>query len=347
MSQPILIVDDSRVARRMLRTTFESAGHHVYEASGVEEALQILSQHEIQIVVSDWVMAGMSGPDLCRIIRKENRDRYVYIILITAKDTCDSRLEGFAAGADDFVGKPYDSALLLSRIKVAERVVSLESAEVTIFALAKLAESRDPDTGRHLERVQRYCHILAIACHHAGIYRDQIDAQFIRLVHDTAPLHDIGKVAIPDSILLKAGKLTPDEYTLMKRHTFYGAETLSAALAKRPGTRFLAMARDIAAHHHEHWNGRGYPDGLKGEDIPLAARIVAVADVYDALSSHRVYKPAMPHSDVRQYLVEQSGRHFDPHIIQAFLSVEQSFIDISSEFRDLPFLPRDPIPQAA
>lgn len=347
MAQPVLIVDDSRVARHLLRKTLEQGGYTVYEATAAEEALRFLHQHEIQIVVSDWVMGGMSGPDFCRVIRGENRDRYVYIILITAKSSADSRLEGFAAGADDFITKPFDAALLLSRIKVAERTVALESADVTIFALAKLAESRDPETGHHLERVQRYCRILSLACHEHTAYRKMIDAQFIRLVHDTAPLHDIGKVAIPDSILLKAGKLTAEEYDLMKKHTLYGAETLDAALSKRPGTRFLTMARDIAAYHHERWDGTGYPFRLKGTDIPLAARIVAVADVYDALASKRVYKPALPHYEVRDIILSERGKHFDPTILDAFLKVEDQFADVVQELSDeeKPFF--GPISQAA
>src|SRR5438105_1507488 len=200
--------------------------------------------------------------------------------------------------------------------------------------MAKLAESRDPETGAHLERVRSYSRLLAQ--HLAGIdqFQDEVNAEYIRLIYLTSPLHDIGKVGIPDGILLKPGKLTPAEFEIMKRHTILGAETLDAALKRFPEARFLQIARDIAATHHERWDGTGYPARLAGQLIPLAGRIVALADVYDALTSKRAYKEAFSHAVARSIIIEASGLHFDPAIVDAFLKVEDQFIAIRKKLNE-------------
>src|SRR5208283_611780 len=159
-------------------------------------------------------------------------------------------------------------------------------------------------------------------------YRGMVDPEFIRLIHQTSPLHDIGKVAIPDSILLKPGKLTTDEMAIMRTHAQIGAQTLDASHKRFPNVRFLQMARDIALSHHERWDGKGYPDGLKGQQIPLAARIVTIADVYDALTSRRIYREAISHAMARQYILQERGSHFDPDVVDAFLHIEKQFIAI-------------------
>jgi PAS domain S-box-containing protein len=200
--------------------------------------------------------------------------------------------------------------------------------DVAIFTLAKLAEHRDPETGAHLERVQTYCLALARQLQ-AGGGVGPLDEGFVRLLHLTAPLHDIGKVGVPDAILRKPGPLTAAEFEVMKTHTTIGARTLDAALRRFPDTPFLTMARDIAAAHHERFDGTGYPCGLRGTDIPLAARIVAVADVYDALTSERVYKKAVTHDVARGVLLRGAGNHFDPAVVDAFLACEAAFRTIS------------------
>ena len=221
--------------------------------------------------------------------------------------------------------KPFDPPELAVRIRTAERILSLETRDITIFALAKLAESRDSDTGAHLERVRNYSRLLAQWLHDEGRFKDQVDSDFVRLIYLTSPLHDIGKVGIPDSVLLKPGPLTDSEYELMKTHARIGADTLDSALAQYPHARFLHLARDIALTHHEHYDGRGYPQGLKGHAIPLCGRIVALADVYDALTTERVYKPALPHDVARQIIVDQSGRQFDPEVVEAFMACDSHF----------------------
>jgi len=217
---------------------------------------------------------------------------------------------------------------LILRVKAGERLLGLETRDLLIFALAKLAESRDTDTGAHLERVRTYSRVIAEHLSHLPKYRDQINADFVRLIYLTSPLHDIGKVGIPDSVLLKPGVLTREEFEIMKTHTTRGAETLDAALHEYPAAGFLRMARDIAASHHERYDGTGYPEGLAGENIPLCGRIVALADVYDALTSKRVYKEAFSHDTARQIVIEARGTHFDPDVVDAFLAIEDKFIAI-------------------
>ncbi len=334
----ILIVDDDPVALQLLRFTLRKQGHDVWEAHDGADALEMLSAprpQPIQVVISDWEMPGMDGPELCKHVRRME-SRYTYMLLLTGRDRKSSMIRGFWAGADDFLNKPFDPEELHCRLRVAERILSLETRDVTIFALAKLAESRDHDTGAHLERVQNYCRLLAQNLLDTGAFPGQIDASLVNLMYETSPLHDIGKVAIPDYVLLKPGRLSDSEFEVMKTHTTLGAATLDAAMAKAPAARFLEVARDIALCHHERWDGTGYPRGLAGEAIPLCARIVSVADVYDALVSKRVYKSAMSHDMARTMILDGSGTQFDPQVVEAFLSVEREMANVSDRFSDTP-----------
>jgi putative two-component system response regulator len=328
----ILIVDDEEISLDVLRMSLEEAGHEVAAARNGQEALAVLAGGERNLVISDWEMAGMNGLDLCRRVRGQEHGNYTYFILLTARERGASIVEGLAAGADDFISKPFNPDELAARIQVAERILSLETRDMTIFALAKLAESRDPDTGHHLERVQGYSRLLAQELLRSGAYPDQMDPGFVNLIFETSPLHDIGKVAIPDCVLLKPGRLSDEEFNIMKSHTTMGAETLAAAAGKFPKAKYLRMAREIAESHHERWDGGGYPKGLKGEEIPLSGRIVALADVYDALVSRRVYKASMTHVTARSIILEGSGTHFDPRVVEAFLAVEQQFKEVQQRF---------------
>jgi putative two-component system response regulator len=328
----ILIVDDEEISLDVLRMSLEGSGHEVESARSGIEAMSLLAQGERNLVISDWEMVGMNGLDLCRQVRGQENGSYTYFILLTARQRSASIVEGLAAGADDFISKPFDPDELAARIRVAERILSLETRDMTIFSLAKLAESRDPETGHHLERVQSYSRLLAQELLRSGAYPDQLDAGFVNLIFETSPLHDIGKVAIPDCVLLKPGRLSDEEFSIMKAHTTMGAETLSAAAAKFPKAKYLRMAREIAESHHERWDGGGYPKGLKAEQIPLSGRIVALADVYDALVSRRVYKAAMTHVTARSIILEGRGTHFDPQVVAAFLTVEQQFKEVQQRF---------------
>ncbi len=330
----VLVAEDDAVTALMLQFCLEQYGYAVTVVDNGLDALERVRSGEFQLVISDWEMPKMTGIELCRQIRKRPSSSYTYVILLTTQAGTKNVVEGLEAGADDFITKPFQPEELHVRLRVGERLLSLESRDVTIFALAKLAESRDPETGAHLDRIREYSKVL---CEHLvkhGPYTDQIDGDFVRLVYLTSPLHDIGKVGIPDHVLLKPGALTADEFAVMKQHAAIGGATLNAALETRPDVEYLRMARDIAYSHHEKFDGTGYPRGLAGQEIPLCGRIVALADVYDALTTKRVYKPAFPHEKARSIILEGAGKHFDPAIVEAFLACESKFVAIRERLAD-------------
>lgn len=334
MSIKILVVDDDPITREILAHALNQWGYDTQIAEDGQQALEILKQGHCRFVISDWEMPNLNGLQLCQAIRSGDFAGYIYVILLTSRSSKVDIVEGMSAGADDFIAKPFEPSELMVRVRAGLRILSLETRDLTIFAMAKLAESRDPETGAHLERVRNYSRLLAKQLIEQKAYADQVDEQFCRLIYLTSPLHDIGKVAIPDSVLLKPGRLSDREFAIMKTHATAGANTLDAALQQHPGVPFLVMARDIAASHHERWDGQGYPQGLVGQSIPLSARLVAVADVYDALTSKRVYKNAMPHDVARGILLQDSGTHFDPILIEAFTKVEPQFIEIRNHYLD-------------
>jgi putative two-component system response regulator len=323
-----LVVEDDCISSQFLSDSLTCFGFDVATATNGREALELVRSGEFRVVISDWEMPEMCGDELCRQIRSRKWSSYIYIMLVTYFDGIDRVVEGLRAGADDFLSKPYHPDELRSRLRVAERILALESRDVLLFAMAKLTESRDVDTGMHLDRIREYCRILAVELAGWDKYREEIDGEFIHLLYLTSPLHDIGKVGIPDSILLKPGPLTREEFEVMKRHTTIGGETLRAVTLAHPEARYLSMARDIALTHHERFNGSGYPLGMSGTDIPLCGRITALADVYDALTTRRVYKDKMTHEEARAVIIAGSGAHFDPDIVQAFVEREQEMVRV-------------------
>lgn len=329
-----LVVDDDETSIVVVENILLQMGYEVRVAHNGREALEMIRRQPAHLVITDWEMPEMSGIELCQQIRRQSSMGYVYIIMITGHEGDQQKVEGLMAGADNFLTKPLKPAELLVCLKTAERILSLETCELAIFALAKLAESRDFETGTHVERVQRYARLLAEQLATTEKYKGLIDEDYIRLIHQTTPLHDIGKVGIPDAILLKPGKLDADEMKIMQTHAELGAKTLDAALERFPNARFLQMARNIAATHHEKYDGSGYPHGLAGDQIPLCGRIVALADVYDALTSRRVYKPAIPHQQARAIILRESGGHFDPDIVAAFVAREAGFVEIMESLAD-------------
>jgi len=330
----ILIVDDNEVALEALRCVLENDGYETVAARNGREALDLVRRNVGRLIVSDWMMPEMDGLELCRQIRELDLTGYVYFILLTSKDSTNSVVEGLSAGADDFILKPFNPAELQVRVRTGERILSLETRDLAIFSMAKLAESRDPETGEHLERMRNYSRVLARHLAVRGTRHGAVDAEFARLVYLTSPLHDIGKVGIPDSVLLKPGRLSDREFEIMKTHTTIGAETLDAALREYPGISYLCFARDIAQTHHEAFDGTGYPCGLMRYDIPLSGRVVALADVYDALTSRRVYKPAFAHDVARSMILEESGKQFDPEVVEAFRECEDVFLEIRARYSE-------------
>ena len=321
----ILIVDDDPACLHLLGEILREFGYEVVQAANGREAYNLACNSDVRMVLSDWQMPEMTGPELCQRLRRRSWSSYVYFILLTSLNRSENMVAGLQAGADDFLSKPFNPEELRVRLRTAERLVLLESRDVTIFTLAKLAESRDSETGAHLERIREYCRVLAEDLGNTTRYQNIIDADYVRMIYLTSPLHDIGKVGIPDHILLKPGKLTPEEFEIMKQHVMIGGQTLEAAILAHRSAGFLKFACDIVWSHHEKFNGKGYPRGLLGTDIPLSGRIVSLADVYDALTTKRVYKPAFSHAEARDIIAAGRGTDFDPDIVDAFFRREQEF----------------------
>jgi putative two-component system response regulator len=300
------------------------------------------------LVLLDISMPEMSGLDVCRWFKQDDRLRDIPIIFISGLQGTDDKVEAFRAGGIDYVSKPFQEQEVLVRVQTHLRLRALQaklasyntqlelwvakqaqaisaSQMATIFALAKLAEARDDDTGKHIERIRTFGKMLAEQMREMRLHVADLTTAFIDNLYQTAALHDIGKVGIPDAILLKPGKLTPEEFVEMKKHSAIGACTLATVLQQHPDNRFLRMGVDVARSHHEKWDGSGYPDNLKGVAIPLAARIVAVADFYDALTSNRCYRPAVSHADTCRMIQESSGTHFDPDVVAAFSALNSQF----------------------
>ena len=328
----VLVADDDHCSVDILSECLREYGYEVTVARNGLEAFDFVRTGQFQLVVSDWEMPEMNGVELCRQIRSRQWCKYIYVILLTSHSGVDSIVRGLNAGADDFISKPFNPDELRMRMRTGERVLSLEARDLTIFALAKLAESRDTDTGAHLERIRHYCRVLTSELSQWDKYRDIVDGEFSQLVFLTSPLHDIGKVGIPDKVLLKPGKLTPEEFAVMQEHTTIGAKTLEAAAAAHPEAKFLAYARDIALTHHERFDGQGYPEGRFGEEIPLCGRVVALADVYDALTTKRIYKPEFTHETAKSIILDERGKQFDPDIVEAFVRREAEFVAIHDQF---------------
>ncbi len=329
----VLVADDDVISTEMLKNSLEQFDYDVTLAHDGAEAFALIRSGNYHLVVSDWEMPGMSGLELCREIRKRSWSSYIYFILLTSYSGVENAVLGLEAGADDFLTKPFHPEEIRVRLKTAERILTLESRDLTIFALAKLAESRDTETGAHLERMREYCRILSHRLMQSQRYGSDIDGDYVQLLYLTSPLHDIGKVGIPDAVLLKPGRLTPEEFEIMKQHTLIGGNTLSAAAKAHPEAKFLAMARDVAFTHHERVDGSGYPYGLSGGQIPLCGRITAVADVYDALTSKRIYKPEFTHDTSKDIILEGRGTQFDPYLVDVFLDCEEEILQVHEQFQ--------------
>lgn len=343
----VLLVDDQRIIAEALRRILsreQDIALHVCDrgTSAVTEAVRVAPT----VILQDLVMPDADGLDLVNAYRAEPATSLVPLIVLSAHEEAAIKAEAFARGADDYLVKLPDPVELIARIRYHSRAYRsalqakawqaaereralaerqrdmLRSRNTLIFALAKLAESRDTETGEHLERIAAYSRVLA---EQLRVTTPDLTDDWILNLQLASSLHDIGKVGIPDAVLLKPGRLTPEERLVIERHPAIGAEALDAILARQPGDSLLAMARNIAAGHHERWDGTGYPDRLAGEAIPLEARIVSVADVYDALTSKRIYKPAMSHEEALRVIVEGRGAQFDPQVVDALMQCEIVF----------------------
>jgi putative two-component system response regulator len=346
-----MVVDDMPQNLRLLENLLVERGYRVFALPSGEMALRAAAKSPPDLVLLDVDMPGLSGYEVCERFKADRRLAEVPIIFISALCETADKVRAFEVGGVDYVTKPikFDevAARVATHLKIRALQASLEehnhhlqdivdaqvkkiseSQMATIFALAKLAENRDTDTGEHLERVQEYCRVLAFGLQQSSCYSQVVTDEFIANICQASPLHDIGKVAIPDHVLLKPGRLTSEEFEVMKAHAAIGAQTLMAVLARYPENAFVVMGIDIARSHHERWDGKGYPEGLAAEAIPLAARLMAVVDVYDAFRSDRCYRSGLDHPTTRRIVLEGRGTQFDPMITDKFLELEESFQEI-------------------
>jgi putative two-component system response regulator len=382
----ILIVDDTpenlAVLGELLRTNYR-----VRVAPSGTRALQVaMSDPRPDLILLDVMMPDMDGYEVLRRLRADSKTADIPVIFVTAMDSADDEEHGFDLGAVDYITKPIKPAIVLARVHahlelkqardwLKDQNAFLEAEvdrrmrdnqliqDVSIRALASLAETRDTETGNHIRRTQYYVEILARHLQHHPRFAAHLKPTMLRMIVKAAPLHDIGKVGIPDHILLKPGRLSADEFEVMKTHSRIGGDAIDEAMRsemtetdyaalRKPGDQagspaasdlegvplgFLAVAKDIALCHHEKWDGSGYPMGLAGEAIPVSARIMAISDVFDALTSRRIYKPPTSLEESVEIIRQGRGRHFDPDIVDAFLTNFAEFKTISERYADTEF----------
>ncbi|MBU1564310.1 MAG: two-component system response regulator [Proteobacteria bacterium] len=347
----ILIVDDTEENVDILIATLGEL-YDISVAIDGETALEMLEEFTPDLILLDIMMPGIDGYEVCERLKRETRTLKIPIIFLTALSEAQNEEKGLLLGAVDYITKPFNPFLVKARVKnhlelkmhrdnlellVQQRTSELElTQEVTIESMGTLAEYRDPETGGHIQRTKHYIQILANHLKNHPKFSAILTNETIISLYKSAPLHDIGKVGVPDHILLKPGRLTEGEFEEMKKHTIYGRDTISKAEKKLGNRSFLHYALEIAESHQEKWDGSGYPNGWSGEEIPISGRLMAIADVYDALISKRVYKAPFSHSKAVAIIRESSGQHFDPDIVEAFLQVSEEFRRIAIKHADFP-----------
>lgn len=338
MKKTVLVVDDSKfnlaVARDVLADTYD-----VQLADSGKKALEFLEEKEPSLILLDIQMPEMSGYDVMEVIHKHERWRKIPVIFLTADRGEGTEEKCFDLGAVDYIGKPFIPQVMKRRVartielesyrKSLEEMVAKQLTQITqmqheiIMTMANLIESRDGTTGEHVKRTSIYTWMLAKRLGEKGAYREQITQTFLKNIREAAPLHDIGKITIPDSVLSKQGRLTDEEYEKIKSHARAGADMLQKNMSKLVSADFLQDACDIAHYHHEKWNGKGYPEGLSGADIPLPARMLTVADVFDALVSKRQYKEGMGIDEAFAIMEREKGESFEPLILDTFFEMRE------------------------
>ncbi len=354
----VLVVDDAP-ANLSLLAGLLNRHHRVKLASSGAKALALVQRAPPDLILLDIMMPEMDGYEVCRQLKADAATRHIPVLFLTAMSQPEDEARGFEAGGADFIQKPINPPIVLARVRthlqikayqdeladrnqwldhqLQQRVMQVDRLrEATMHVMISFAEFRDEETGNHVKRTQEYVRTLATQLLAQGRHTDVLNPDAIDRIARSAPLHDIGKVAIPDHILLKPGRLDPDELVVMRTHAMKGWEMLKRATLRLPNedADFLHNAMDIARYHHEKWDGSGYPDGLVGEQIPLPARLMAVADVYDALISTRPYKKPMSHEAAVNLIREGTGAHFDPEVVEAMNATLDRFVQIAHTWRD-------------
>ena len=320
----LLLVDDEPVNLRVLKQVLKDDYRLVFAKNG-QEALRLAAEKQPDLILLDIMMPDMTGIEVCTRLKQDASCQRIPVIFVTALNDQADEAAGLDAGAVDYITKPISPPVVRARVKTHLSLVQADELRRTrlqvIQRLGRAAEYKDNETGMHVMRMSHYSHVLAKA-----IGMNDYDADQLL---NAAPMHDIGKIGIPDAIMLKPGKLTAEEFATMKKHPQIGAEILGD-----DESDLIALAKVVSLTHHEKWDGSGYPYGLKGEDIPLVGRIVAIADVFDALTSKRPYKDAWPVEDAVAFLNEQKGRHFDPELVDCFIDNLEQILSIKGRFLD-------------
>ncbi len=346
----VLVVDDNKFNIDLVVEALKEE-YLVSVATSGPDALDLVLRNSPELILLDVMMPGMDGYQVCQKLKSDYRFIHIPVIFLTALNDEKDETYGLTLGAVDYITKPFNPNLLERRVrthlllkehrdhlerKVHEKTRLLNlTQDVTIEIAGNLAEYRDEETGSHIMRTKFFMRLLATRIREKNLYMDfPMDDIYIDLLTKSAPLHDIGKVGIPDRVLLKAGKLTPEEFEEIKKHTVYGSDIIRTSEKRLGKKSFLNIAQEIAYTHHEKWNGSGYPVGLKEDEIPLTGRMMAIADVYDALISKRHYKPAFSHEKAVEIIKQEKGRHFDPKLVDVFLSCERQFNSIARRYAD-------------
>jgi putative two-component system response regulator len=336
----IMLVDDN-LANLQVGKTALVALYRVLTVPSAEKMFTMLERYSPELILLDVDMPDMNGFEAIKILKERAATRDIPVIFLTAKNDSDSELKGLSLGAVDYISKPFSPPLLRKRIELhlqlkdfnnnLQQMVAMKTKTVIklqnkiLKAVAELVECRDDITGEHIERTQHYLGIIMRAMLDQGLYAGETSNWDIGLLQQSSLLHDVGKISISDNILRKPGPLTPEEFNEIKKHTNFGVSIIERIEEDDEENAFLSYAKIFAGHHHEKWNGTGYPNGLSGENIPLLGRIMAIADVYDALTSARPYKKAFSHEQAVSIIIEESGTHFDPALIRLFEQVADQF----------------------
>lgn len=320
----LLLVDDEPVNLQVLKQILQQQYRLLFARDG-EKALVLATSEQPHLILLDIMMPGMTGLETCKQLKQNPTTQHIPIIFVTALAEIRDETEGFDAGCVDYITKPVSPAIVLARVKTQLSLVSIDTLRETrlqvIHRLGRAAEYKDNETGLHVIRMSLYAKEIALA---AGMNANDADELL-----NAAPMHDIGKIGIPDRILQKPGKLTPEEWDTMKTHT-----TIGGTIIGEDNSNLLKIARIIALNHHEKWDGSGYPVGISGNAIPIEARVVAIADVFDALTSVRPYKAAWTIEDATDYIKKESGKHFDPALVESFLIALPKIVEIRGELMD-------------
>lgn len=347
----LLIVDDSPDNIRLLIDILRDDYEIVIATSGEQAMRRVDAPPYPDLILLDIIMPGIDGYEVCRRLKTNAVTRSIPVLFLSALDSEMDESKGLELGAEDYIVKPFSPSIVKARIRnhlelkrhrdnleelVLERTREISLTQsVTFMSLGTLAEFRDPETGGHIQRTSKYVQLLAEYLAADDQFSGILTPSFIERLVQSSPLHDIGKVGIPDSILIKKGKLEPWEYDIMKTHTELGYRALKQASLVLGANSFLDVAMDVALSHHERWNGTGYPRGIAEDNIPFSARVMAVADVYDALTTVRPYKQAFPHEKAKEIMCEEMNGHFDDRILGAFLELEDDFKAVAKAYADV------------